>query len=139
MEKYIGLKMVEAERKNNWIDNPIHEQTVGWNEGYNVICEDGYEVWIAKEKFEKTYRRVDNMSLGFAIEALKKGLAVCRKEWLAKKMRICLYIPIDNMGIKDGTSFLQTSYIVMKIGDNKIVPWNISQADILADDWQIVE
>lgn len=70
---------------------------------------------------------------------MKKGLAVCRREWLAKKMWICLYIPIDNMDFKDGTSFPQALYIVMKIGDNKIVPWDISQADILADDWQIVE
>lgn len=139
MEKYIGLKMVEAERKINWIDNPINRQTVGWNDGYKVICEDGYELWIDKETFEKTYRRVDNMSFGFAIEAMKKGLAVCRKEWLAKKMWICLYVPIDNMDFKDGTSFSQAPYIVMKIGNNKIVPWDIIQADILADDWQIVE
>lgn len=51
MEKYLGVKLVEAEP----------EQRVGIitpQEGYKVLYADGYESWSPKEVFEKAYLKV---------------------------------------------------------------------------------
>lgn len=44
MDKYIGVKLVEAEPAD-----------IGLGEGYKVRYPDGYESWSPKEVFEKAY------------------------------------------------------------------------------------
>lgn len=49
MNKYVGVKLVEAEKQmRNNID------------GYKVVYPDGYESWSPKEVFENAYFRVGN-------------------------------------------------------------------------------
>jgi hypothetical protein len=30
-------------------------------------------------------------------------------------------------------------YVQLKAADGKVIPWNASQADMLAEDWEVVE
>ena len=53
MRKYVGIKLIEAERqlRNN-------------EEGYKVVYPDGYVSWSPKDVFEKSYLRVgDNNTI----------------------------------------------------------------------------
>lgn len=76
------------------------------------------------------------MNFGLAIEALKAGKKVARAGWNGKGMYITL--------IKAGNAMYQgydmQDCIGMKTADNKMQPgWLASQADILSDDWLIIE
>lgn len=53
MEKYLGVKLIEAEPMNR-IDPTDNSEEVG----YRVKYEDGYESWSPKDVFEKAYRRI---------------------------------------------------------------------------------
>ncbi len=53
MEKYLGVKVVQAEPCKAWERRGEHD--VG-SEGYKVVYEDGYTSWSPKDVFEKAYR-----------------------------------------------------------------------------------
>ena len=132
LEKYLGVKLIEAEpdfNENN-------------EEGYFVVYSDGYTSWSPKEVFEEAYRRVNNLTFGLAIEAMKKGFRVSRKGWNGKGMWLVL-VPLGyfDVGIsKVGDNFEGfLPWIGMRTADNKFVPWLASQTDVLAEDWGIVE
>ena len=68
MEKYLGVKLVEAEpmsaeesRKAKNFNNPATEVTD--NEGYKVVYEGGYTSWSPKDVFEKAYKRIDSFEI----------------------------------------------------------------------------
>ena len=106
------------------------------------------------------YRKVDGLSFGLAIEALKKGKKIARKGWNGRGMFLflrpeallpwevvknavslpeCLrdYVGNQPRGGK-GTKF--GAYICMKAADESIVNgWLASQTDMLADDWTVIE
>lgn len=71
------------------------------------------------------------MNFGKAIEELKNGNKVAREGWNGKGMYLVLIEP--HLGIID------VPFIAIKTADNKRQPWNASQADALADDWNVVE
>lgn len=74
------------------------------------------------------------MNFGKAIEELKNGKKVAREGWNGKGMWLVLVIPTIE------TEYPVQPVICMKTADNKLQPgWLASQADILADDWNIVE
>ncbi len=153
MEKYIGTKMIEAKPMNRGEYNKYR----GWNipedenpedenpedEGYLVKYQDGYESWSPKKQFEEAYRDCQGMTFGIALELLKKGLRVAREGWNGKGMFL-LYVPSEKYGIieKIGLGIPKGNllpWIGMKTADGKFVPWLASQADMLAEDWVIVE
>jgi len=81
------------------------------------------------------------MNFGHAIDSMSSGYKVSRKGWNGKGMFLFL-IPIDWEFYSDveGIDGLQTEpFICMKTADNKLIPWLASQADILAEDWGVVE
>ena len=86
-------------------------------------------------------------SFGWALEQLKSGSKVARKGWNGKDMFIFLVpsctFKVDKpslMGIyPEGTEIEYHAHIDMKTAQGYIVPWLASQADILADDWELVE
>lgn len=84
MERYIGVKVIEAE--------PCIRHGRVAEEGYKVKYEDGYESWSPKKAFESAYRKTDGLTFGLAIEALKKGFKVARKGWNGKGMYL-YYVP----------------------------------------------
>lgn len=82
-------------------------------------------------------------SFGEAIKYVKRGLKVARQGWNGKGMWLCLSgavaeAPQSNFVLEDVVKgFLP--WIGMKTADNHFVPWLASQADMLAEDWVIVE
>ena len=71
------------------------------------------------------------LNFGQAIEAMKAGSKVARDGWNGKGMWIALQVP-------DQHSKMQQPYIYMCPVGGKLVPWLASQADMLANDWQIL-
>ena len=141
MQKYIGTKIIEAEPCKAWKDTKLHK---AGEDGYKVRYPDGYESWSPKDVFEEAYRPTDCMSFGLAIEAMKKGKKVARRGWNGKNQHIELATRISYM-TSDGV-FVNVEHEA--IGNKAIafcgtsgvqMGWLASQADMLADDWEVVE
>ena len=82
------------------------------------------------------------MNFGQAIEALKDYQLVQRAGWNGKGMHIYLeagrHLPLAH-GIEKGTSRKYDPVICMYTAQGTHQPgWLASQADMLADDWQLV-
>ena len=137
MKTYIGTKIIEA-------DPAIRMGGKVCDEGYMVRYQDSYVGFSPKAEFEEAYRPIDGMNFGLAIEAMKKGKKCRRAGWNGKNQHIELASAIsytspegvivnaehDAIGNK-AIAFCGTSGIQMG--------WLASQADMLADDWEIVE
>lgn len=145
MEKYIGVKLIEAEPMSE-VDFLLEKGDVLADhknrEGYKVKYPDGYVSWSPKSVFEEAYRRTDSMNFGLAVEALKKGYRVARKGWNGKEMWLVL-CDFNNDTIifkefNDSNECKKSPWIGIKTADNKFVPWVTSQMDVLADDWELV-
>lgn len=150
METYIGTKIIEAApdvKKGGKVYDltwPIPRSMEPEEPGYRVRYPDGYESWSPKDVFEEAYRPTDAMSFGLAIEAAKKGKRIARKGWNGKGQYVELATAIsyasptgavvnaehDAIG-NQALAFVGTSGVQMG--------WLASQADMLADDWEIVE
>ena len=150
MQKYLGVKLIKATPS---LEGVAYKP----REGYTVEYKDGYVSWSPKETFEEAYRRIDNLTFGFAIEALKKGYKVARQGWNGKGMWLvlmpALYLPPYNTAdtyrkVNDRTAKYigadkpldSQPYIAMWTAQEKWQPgWFASQADMLAEDWVIIE
>ena len=77
---------------------------------------------------------------GIAICYLKKGKRVCRKGWNGKDMWLALIRPGNAMYTKGGVSLDMQPCIGMRTAQGNMQPgWLSSQADMLAEDWMLVE
>jgi hypothetical protein len=113
-------------------------------EGYIVVYEDGYVSWSPKDSFEKAYRKVDNLTFGLAIEAMKKGDKVARKGWNGKGMWIELQVPDEHSKMTRPYIYMvcpkgSTKHFGEQTKDFERIPWLASQTDVLAEDWVIVD
>ena len=164
MKQYIGTKVVHAVpafkatglNKACKVANQVLTadqikecEANGWHftdkmEGYKVRYADGYESWSPKEAFDEAYRLTDAMNFGLAIEAAKMGKKIARAGWNGKKQYVelatCIsyknsagkIVNVDHQNIGNkALAFVGTSGVQMG--------WLASQADMLADDWYIVE
>lgn len=86
------------------------------------------------------------MGFGAALEALKCGERVARAGWNGKGMFLYL-VPGSTFTVNrppllgiypEGTEIQYHDHIDMKTAQGYCVPWLASQADMLADDWEIV-
>lgn len=148
MEKYIGVKLVDAEPGAA----PAKMGNRAGEPGMKVVYEGGYESWSPQDVFDGAYRPCDGMTFGLAIEAMKLGHKVARKGWNGKGIYIFLvdeavgfkcvghngencdvrlqqHIAIDTTGLQTTNDAAPKS----------VVPWLASQTDMLAEDWEIVE
>lgn len=133
MKTFIGTKIIQAE-----------PATKDGKDGYRVIYPDGYESWSPKDVFEEAYRETAALNFGLAIEAAKLGRRIARRGWNGKNQYVELasaisykspggdvvnaeHAAIGNMAL----AFVGTSGV--QLG------WLASQADMLADDWVIVD
>lgn len=82
-----------------------------------------------------------------ALEDIKDGRKVARKGWNGKGMFVFL-VPGSTFTVNrppllgiypEGTQINYHAHIDMRTNDGKIVPWLASQADLLADDWELVD
>ena len=141
MKNYIGTKIIEAEpcaALKNYGDHKVGDP------GYKVRYEDGYESWSPKDVFEKAYRPMDGMPFGVAIEAAKKGLKIARKGWNGKGQYVELASAISYKG-PDGKDVNANHDAIGNralafVGTSGVqLGWLASQADMLAEDWVVLE
>lgn len=150
MKKYIGTKMIYARPMTRGEYNEYRGWTIPADEnpndeGYLVGYPDGYESWSPLSVFEEAYRLTDGMNFGLAIEAAKMGERIARAGWNGKDMYVFLAYEADFVTDADISAFDQLEVevgdmLVMKTAQNTFQPgWLASQADMLAEDWYIVE
>lgn len=150
MKKYIGTKVIIAKpmsrgEYNEYRGWKIPENENPNDEGYLVKYSDDYESWSPKAAFDGAYRCFDGgMNFGHAIELMKMGFKLQRRGWNGKKQYIELATNIsyvnahkdivncehDAIGNK-AIAFVGTSGVQMG--------WLASQADMLAEDWVVVD
>ena len=160
MKQYIGTKIIKAEPANRfWFENGetlvvpdsedapnrVREATAG-EKGYKVVYPpDGYESWSPKDVFEAAYRATDGMSFGLAIEAAKMGKKIARAGWNGKNQYVELghdfsYTAPGDIPVRPVQHLDIDSQALVFVGTRgRQVGWLASQADMLADDWKIVE
>ena len=71
------------------------------------------------------------LSFGEAIIILKSGGKVAREGWNGKGMYLEMQVPTE-------LSKMTLPYLYLKTADNNLVPWTVSQTDVLAMDWEVV-
>ncbi|OLA00160.1 MAG: hypothetical protein BHV90_14850 [Clostridiales bacterium 42_27] len=150
MKKYIGMKIIEATpaiRKGCRVyekDQPIPKSMAPDEEGYKICYPDGYEFFSPKAEFEAEYREIDCLSFGLAIEAAKKGKRIARRGWNGKNQ----YVELAERISYENAAHEVINAIHEAIGNKALafvgtsgvqLGWLASQADMLADDWMIVE
>ena len=160
MKRYIGVKIIHAEPATNVEAAAIQngcsveaqrelykKNRLPEKDGYRVKYPDGYESWSPKTVFEEAYRECDCMTFGLAIEAMKKGHKVARKGWNGKEMFL-YYVPANRYtALTDAAKEIAgddgkveyTAYVAIKTVQGNVCPWLASQADVLGEDWYIVE
>ena len=150
MKQYIGTKLIEAEPAYR-VDGKVvalaeNKVPRGYKveRGYKVRYADGYESFSPKQVFEEAYRPTDGMSFGLAIEAAKKGMKIARAGWNGKNQYVELAERISYENAAHEVINAQHEAIGNKalafVGTSGVqLGWLASQADMLADDWMIVE
>ena len=79
------------------------------------------------------------MSFEQALHAVKNGANIQRHGWNGKGMWV-FYVPPETAQVpqKFGGCYPVQAFLMMKTADDTIVPWLISQSDVLANDWTAV-
>lgn len=155
MEKYIGTKIIEAEPAYRCMDGsgkvvitPRPEEAFpnypSVEDGYRVRYQDGYESWSPKDVFEEAYRSTDGLTFGLAIEAAKKGHKIARRGWNGKNQYVEIATDIsykDTRGTVINAEHEAIGSLAFAfVGTSGVqMGWLASQADMLAEDWKIVE
>ena len=144
-QQFMGTKVVQAMpmTAEDAMSRGYRVETA--EDGYEVVYENGYKSWSPGSAFDKSYRKLDGLTFGLAVEALKQGKKVSRQGWNGKGMWLKLVEPYGDMSISDeqaesvSEGSILLPWIGMKTADNKFVPWLASQTDVLTEDWGIIE
>lgn len=115
--------------------------------GYKVVHPDGYESWYPQDAFNEAYHQTDGMNFGLAIESAKLGKRIARKWWNGRGMYVFLADNVEFHTDADISEFQGSAdgvyvadMLVMRTAQGNLQPgWLASQADLLADDWCVVE
>lgn len=73
---------------------------------------------------------MNQFGIGRAIEQMRFGRRVQRAGWNGKGMWVAIQVP-------DADSKMTEPYVYMVTAQGGIIPWLCSQADLLANDWQL--
>lgn len=150
MKQYIGTKLIEAEKAYR-VDGKVvtlaENRVPCGNEverGYKVRYADGYESFSPKQVFEEAYRPTDGMNFGLAIEAVKKGMKIARAGWNGKNQHVelacCIsYLTKGGLHVNANHDAIGNNALAFVGTSGVQLGWLASQADMLADDWRIVE
>ena len=117
---YYGTKRIMAK--------PAFCRTGRPDDGYAILYPDGYLSWSPKAVFDAAYQPIDALSFGHAIVAMKEGRRVARSGWTGQWL-----------AIEDHESKVQIRTYTTEGPVPYIRGWIASPADILADDWRILE
>lgn len=148
-ESYIGTKRIDAEPMTRGDYNKYRGWTIPadenpTDEGYLVRYSDGYESWSPKATFEAAYKKSGEMNFGHAIELLKLGCKMARKGWNGKSQYVELATNISYKNANGEIINCEHEAIGNKalafVGTSGVqIGWLASQADMIAEDWHIVE
>ena len=89
---------------------------------------------LFKKNAYKTKKEKNMMNFGDALKLLKEGERIQRKGWNGKGMYLSICdanISIDEYKMQD--------FIYLKTAKDTLVPWVVSQDDVLAEDYIVVE
>lgn len=152
MKKYIGTKVIKAKpmtrgEYNEYRGWQIPENENPEDEGYLVVYvdSDNYESWSPRDVFDRAYHACDaGLTFGSAIELLKMGYKVKRKGWNGKNQYIEL---ASNISYKDASGEIINcehdaigNAAIAFVGTSGVqMGWLASQADMLAEDWVVIE
>lgn len=87
------------------------------------------------------------MNFSQALDEIKAGKKVSRSGWNGKNMFVFL-VPGSRFKVNrppllgiypEGTEIDYHAHVDMRTATGQIVPWLVSQTDLLADDWGVVE
>lgn len=87
------------------------------------------------------------MTFSDALDAVKNGHRIAREGWNGKNMFLFL-VPGSTFKVNrepllgiypEGTEINYHAHIDMKTAQGYVAPWLASQADLLADDWMVVD
>lgn len=86
-------------------------------------------------------------NIGWAVRAMRAGERVCRHGWNGKGMFLFL-VPGSQFKVNrppllyiypEGTEINYHAHVDLRTATGEIIPWNCSQADLLADDWELAD
>lgn len=141
-----GLPLPAAKEVTDPLDGRIsHHYTI--EDGYMFTNDigDQHPQFLSTADFEAMCRPAESMSFGDALEAMKNGERVAREGWNGKDMYIFIACEPDFVTDADISAFdnqdVETGDVIcMKTAQNTFqLGWLASQADMLAEDWYIVE
>lgn len=115
-----------------------------------------YISWSPRDTFEAAYKELNAVPIGHAIEAAKAGKRIARAGWNGQGMFVFQQVPstvpfsaIANMTslpepvraefIRRNQSLRYQNQFALVKQDNSIHGWTPSPADVLADDWMILD
>lgn len=81
------------------------------------------------------------MDIGYAVQAMREGARVRRSGWNGRGMWLAICEPDGEGKVPEKLSEREMTqpYVYMKTAQGDFIPWLCSQADLLADDWEIVD
>lgn len=74
-------------------------------------------------------------NIGTAVRSMRDGVKVRRRGWNGKGMHIAL--AIDGVACAEVGSYDLVPFVFMRTAQGTFVPWLCSQADLLAEDWEV--
>lgn len=85
------------------------------------------------------------MNFSKALIEVKRGNKIARKGWNGNNMFV-YFVSEDYYKSKTdhaketfGKVTPYLPYLALKTADNKVVPWTLSQTDVLSNDWNVLE
>ena len=173
MPLFLGTKLVRAEAMSLGDYNTLRKWSIPENEnphpdteGYlveyvdggkaNVPGYSGYVSWSPKNVFEKSYGKVDHLTFGQAVDAMKAGMCCARAGWNGKNMFVFQVPGTEQAVMAPNSPYANAMEIAGVEGKVDILPhcamwtinaggrraflpgWLPSQSDMDATDWYIV-
>lgn len=124
-------KMIEA-NGGRWFGT-LHQVATFLNKPASEI-KSGVQNFVSK-----------GIDFGHALAALKQGKSIAREGWNGKGMYL-YYVPaasyaaVTDAARKEfGELVPYGAYVAMKTAQNNVVPWQPSQADMVSNDWAILD
>lgn len=149
MKKYIGTKVIEATPMTRGEYNKYRGWTIPADEnpdddGYLVKYSDSYVSWSPVSAFDEVYSPMDGLTFGLAIEAAKKGYKIARKGWNGKGQHVelacCISYKAPDGALVNAEHEAIGNKALAFCGTSGVqMGWLASQADMLADDWLVLE
>ncbi|KAF1085269.1 hypothetical protein SPSYN_01405 [Sporotomaculum syntrophicum] len=143
MEKYTGVKLVEAEpmslkeaeQKLNLTLKPTNEA------GYIVKYPDGFDTWMPKWEFEQTFFKLANQTFALALDAILHGEKVVRTSWNTKEewLELITSVQGNSADLEKSDTPSVLPFIGKRVSPYRFVPWTPNMDELLAKDWTILK